>query len=227
MDRILARADTLEHGLALIVQMSLHRAMVVEAEKHPGSFPPYVRPAAGSPATSYGFLLDRGALAILRHNGSRLVDFSLIDRTTAKSVALLDELSHPERWGYVPSYSKVAAHDAREGLPVVEIEQSLPLMSWTTMFGVRASQGGVDLFGLDGDLRGARMRFDLRADGAVQQIILRAQLAYDRSSTVMRQLFKIEPLFEDGVNVGLTFVVLRAVRAAVERGAAAGIMKAP
>jgi hypothetical protein len=43
----------------------------------------------------------------------------------------------------------------------------------------------------------------------------------------MRQLFKIEPLFEDGVNVGLTFVVLRAVRAAVERTAAAGIMKTP
>ena len=113
-------------------------------------------------------------------------------------------------------------------MPVVEVEQSLPLMSWSSIFGVRASGGGVDLFGLEGDLRGARLRFDLHPDGKLQQIILRGQIAYDRASVVMRQLFKIEPMFEDGVNIGLTFVVLRAVRAEVERRAApTGILGAP
>jgi hypothetical protein len=227
IDKILARADTLEHGLALITQMTLHRAMVVEAEKRPGSVEPYKAPAAGSKATSYKFLLDRGALAILRHQNGRLVDFSLIDRSSAAAGALADELAHPERWAYVPSFKKVAAHEPRDGLSVVEIEQSLPLLSWDTYFGVRAAPNGnpggnnvgVDLFGLQGDLSASRMRFDLVPDGTLQQIVLRGQLAYDRSSTVMRQLFRLEPLFEDGVNVGLTFIILRAVRAHLEHGA--------
>jgi hypothetical protein len=222
MDKILARADTLEHGLALIVQMTLHRAMVVEAEKKPGSFAPYKAPAAGTKATSYKFLLDRGALAILRHRENKLVDFSLIDRSSAPKAGLFEELAHPERWSYVPSVTKVAAHEPRDGLPVVEIEQSVPLVSWDTYFGVRASTdgtSGVDLFGLQGDLSSSRMRFDLVADGSFQQIVLRAQLAFGKSSTVMRELFKIEPLFEDGVNVGLTFVILRGVRSHLEHGA--------
>jgi len=222
IDKILARADTLEHGLSLITQMTWHRAMTAEAEKQGGSFPPYVAPAAGAPSTGFGFLLDRGPLAILRHAGNRLVDFSLIDRSQAAAASLLDELSHPERWQYVPSLSKLSPHDPRDGMPIVEIEQSLPLMSWTTHFGVRPSAGGVDLFGVEGDLRNARLRFDLRPDGSSpgsQQIILRGQLAYDRTSVVMRNLFKIEPLFEDGVNVGLSFVVLRAVKAQVEKRA--------
>ncbi len=221
IDKILARADTLEHGLAIIVQSSLHRAMTEEAERHPGAFPPYVPPPPGSPATSYRFLLDRGMLAILRHQPSaggpaRLVDFSLIDRTPAPQARILDELSHPERWRYVPSFTKVERHDPRDGVAVVEIEQALPLMTWNTHFGVRPSGGGVDLLGLEGDLRGARLRFDLRPDGSTQQLILRGQVAYDRSSVVMRNLFKIEPLFEDGVNVGLTYVILRAVKGAAQ-----------
>ena len=128
IDKVLARADTLEHGLAIIVQSSLHRAMTAQAEHNPGSFAPYVAPAAGSAATSYRFLLERGMLAILRHGkgggeaGQRLVDFSLIDRSRAPAARLLDELCHPERWRYVPSFARVERHDARDGLPVVEIE---------------------------------------------------------------------------------------------------------
>ncbi len=217
IDKVLARADTLEHGLALVVQMSMHRAMASEAEKKGAPFAPYVAPAPGTPQTSYRFLLDRGLLAILRHQGQKLVDFSLIDRTKAQPATVIDELSHAERWRYVPSLTKVEGHDARDGVPVVEIEQSLPLMTWATYFGVRQSGGGVDLFGLDGDLRGARLRFDLRPDAGAQQLILRGQLSYDRSSVVMRELFKIEPLFEDGVNVGLSYVILRGVKGAAEK----------
>jgi hypothetical protein len=220
IDKVLARAETLEHGLAIITQLTLHRAMVAQAEKHPGTFPPYVPPATGSPATSFRFLLDRGLLAVLHYQNGRLLEFSLTDRVHAPAAAVLDELSHAERWKYVPSYSKVAQHEAKDGIPVVEIEQSLPLMSWNTRFGVRPDKGVVDLFGLDGDLRGGHIRFDVRPDSAdhqTQQIILRGQLSYDHSSFVMRELFKVEPLFEAGVNIGLTFVLLRAVKNEVER----------
>ena len=220
VQKLLSRAETLEHGLSLITQMSLHRAMSAEAERRHAAYPPFSPAPKGSPATSYRFMLDRGLLAVLRHQGDHLVDFSIIERSAAAPASLLDELSHPERWSYVPSLSHVAQKDGKDGMGVVEIEQSLPLMSWTTRWGVKQSQGGVDLFGVDGDLRGSRMRFDLRPDRHAgredQQIILRAQLAYDRASIVMRELFKIEPLFEDGVNVGLTFVILRAVKDTVE-----------
>jgi hypothetical protein len=220
IDKVLARAATLEHGLAIITQLTLHRAMVAQAEKHPGTLPPYVSPAPGTAATSFRFLLDRGLLAVLHHQGDHLTDFSLTDRVHAPAEAVLDEVSHPERWKYVPTFSKVTQHEPKDGIPVVEIEQSLPLMSWDTRFGVRADKNGVDLFGLEGDLHGSRIRFDVRPDSAdhsVQQLILRGQLSYDRSSLVMRELFKVEPLFEDGVNVGLTFVLLRAVKNEVEQ----------
>jgi hypothetical protein len=90
-------------------------------------------------------------------------------------------------------------------------------MSWTTLFGLRRSARAVDMVGLEGDLAGARLRWDVQPDGRATQLILRAQLAFDRASTIMRQLFKVEPLFEYGVNLGLTLVLLRAVRSGAER----------
>jgi hypothetical protein len=221
IDKVLKRAETLEHGLALITQMTMHRGMALEAEKKHAAFTPYSPPPPGTQATSYRFLLDRGALAILRHQGDHLAGMTLINRSPAAQKSLADEYAHPERWKYVPSIARVQQHDAKDGLDVVELEQTLPLMGWTSRWGAQQSANGVDLFGLDGDQHGDRMRYDFQNDKAdgkdVQQIILRAQVSYGKSSLVMRELFKVEPLFEDGVNVGLTFVELRAVQGEVEQ----------
>ena len=99
-------------------------------------------------------------------------------------------------------------------MPLVELEQSVPLLSFVTQFGVRLSDSSVDMLGLSGDLRGARMRFDVRPCGGPRmQLIFKSSVAYDRGSLLIRQLYKLEPLFEYGVNLGLSLVFVRGLTA--------------
>jgi hypothetical protein len=211
LDRVLRRAATLEHGLALTTQLTLLLALKAEAERHPGAIVELAPPAAAP----YEFLLERGLVAFLRRAAAsdRLSDISLVERSRAQPAALVEVAAHPERWSsFVPSITR----SEPRGAAAVELEQSIPLMSFTTEFGVRASGDGVDLFGLSGDLRGGQLRWDAAQRAGATELVLRAQLRYDRSSTIMRELFKIEPLLEYGVNVALTLVLMRAVRLRAE-----------
>jgi hypothetical protein len=209
LDRVLQRAATLEHGLALTTQLTLLLALKAQAERDPGTFRVYQRPTR---LPDFRFLLDRGLVAVLHRAGGRLSDVSLVQRTPAQPTAVLDGALHVERWHeFVPTITRSDPRSADHDLSVVELEQSIPLMSWTAQLGMRSSKGAVDAFGLSGDLSGARLRWDAEARPRGTEVVLRTQLHYDRGSTIMRELFKIEPLFEYGVNVGLSLVILRAV----------------
>ena len=94
----------------------------------------------------------------------------------------------------------------------MEVEQSLPLVSFTSEIGVRASADAADLFALSGDLRGGRLRFDTRARDGGSELILRSTMKYDEGSMIVRQLYKIEPFFEYGIDVALGLVLLEAVK---------------
>ena len=48
-------------------------------------------------------------------------------------------------------------------------------------------------------------------------LVLRTQQSLDRASLGLRQLYKLEPLFEHGVTLGLQLVLLRSVKAQAER----------
>ena len=68
------------------------------------------------------------------------------------------------------------------------------------------------------DLRGARMRWDVMPGrGAESQVVLRSSQQFDRASLIIRQLYKLEPLFEYGINVGLQLVFLRGVKTRAEQ----------
>ena len=108
------------------------------------------------------------------------------------------------------SKEPVAWH--QDGLPIVELEQSLPLLTFTTRYAVNAGPTSVDLFGMTGDLSGARLRLDIRPDPVGGQLVLRTSQAFDRASFVIRQLYRLEPLFEYGVNVGLALLVHQGVK---------------
>ena len=77
------------------------------------------------------------------------------------------------------------------------------------------------MFGLDGDLPRARMRWDVRpttSDGQPQsEVVLRAMVDYDHGSVVVRELYKLEPLFQYGIDVGLQLVILRGVKQQAEQ----------
>lgn len=214
--KLIRRAQTLEYGLALIPQMTLLLAIKQQSEKL-SKWPP---PPTGGKQPDLDFLLARGTVAWMRRAGGRLAEVNFIDRTRARPEVLVNVAGNVGEWShFVPTISKSSSRRPYQGLPTYEIEQSLPLMSWDTMWGVFAKGNAVDMFGLDGDLKRARMRWDVRPlhDGVNQaEVVLRTVETFDRSSMVIRELYKLEPLFEYGVNVGLQLVILRGVKQRAE-----------
>lgn len=223
VQKLVARVPQLEHGLALVSQLTLVLSMKARAEQLHGS-PPLMPPAGSAP---YGFLLDRGTVVLLRAQGGRLAETSLIDRSRAPASALLGILKQPSEWPrFVPTVAQVIEQGAREDLSLFELVQSLPLLSFKTRYGARSYGSSVDMLGIAGDLAGARLRFDLSASQpepaasqpaqANSQLVLRAAQQYDKGSLIIRQLYKLEPLFEYGVNVGLQLLLLRSLKLRAE-----------
>jgi hypothetical protein len=216
MGKLMARIPTLEYGLALITQLTQALAMRSRAEQlaGPTTLPP-LQPASGA---AYGFLLDRGSVVLMRTNRGRLSDVSMIERTRARPDVLLRLAGQPAAWSqFVPSITRSVELETQDGVGKVELEQSLPLMSWKTIYGIRTGASAVDMLGLSGDLRDARIRWDVRPEGKGAQVILRTNKAFDRTSLLVRQLYKLEPLFEYGVNVGLDILILWGVKARAEQ----------
>ncbi|MCU1279849.1 MAG: hypothetical protein JWM53_3395 [bacterium] len=217
--KLMKRAQTLEYGLALIPQITLLLAVKQRAEQMSAGLPP---PSTAGAQPNLGFLLERGTLALFRRSGSRVSEVNLVDRTRARPEMLVRVTANTSQWTkFVPTISRSTPLGQRQGLPATEIEQSLPLMSWTTTWGVFASGNAVDMFGLDGDLTRARMRWDMRpltnAGDMQSEIVLRAVVDYDHGSVVVRELYKLEPLFQYGIDVGMQLVILRGIKQQAEQ----------
>ncbi|HWE26395.1 MAG TPA: hypothetical protein VHB97_00255, partial [Polyangia bacterium] len=217
--KLMKRAQTLEYGLALIPQITLMLAVKQRAEQVSPGQP---RPSTTGPQPGLGFLLERGAVALFRRSGSHVTEVNLVDRTRARPDVLARVAANTASWSkFVPTISRSTPVGQRQGLPATEIEQSLPLMSWTTTWGVFANATAVDMFGLDGDLTRARMRWDVRplqnAAPMQSEIVLRAMVDYDHGSVVVRELYKLEPLFQYGIDVGLQLVILRGIKQQAEQ----------
>jgi hypothetical protein len=214
LNRFLNRAPTLEFGLALIPQMTLLLSMKTQAEKISKLRPPA---PTGTPG-SYDFLLARGTLALFRTEGGRIRDISLVDRSTARPDVLLSVLGDPTGWhSFVPTLDRTTGLGAQNGMSGVEIEQSLPLMSWTTSWAFRTDARSVDLFAVSGDLRGGRLRWDVRPRGDQAELVLRAIEDFSKGSMVVQQLYRLEPLFEYGIDVGLDLLLLQSIRQKAEQ----------
>jgi hypothetical protein len=214
MAKFLNAAKTLEHGLALITQQTLMLSMKARAEEiahHP------VLPAPTAQG-SYSALLKRGTVALFRSQGGRLSELSLIDRTSARPEVVAKVASDPTAWSqFVPTVAKSTHLDGKGGVPGVELQQSLPLLEWTTGFAYRSAGDAADQVGLSGDLRGAHLRWDVRRLSENRtELVLRAVARYDAGSMVVRQLYKLEPFFEYGINLGMSLVLLEGVRTHAE-----------
>lgn len=143
-----------------------------------------------------------------------------MSRSAAPAAQYVQLLNHPHDFGgYIPSITKSIDNGKMDEVTKVDIEQSLPLLSFRTMYGVRSMGSSIDMLGLSGDLRGGRLRFDISSVGGLTQLVLRTSQQYDRASLVVRQLYKREPLMEFGVNVGLQMVLLIGVQTHAEQQA--------
>jgi hypothetical protein len=203
--RYLERAPTLESGFALIPQLTLLYSMKSRAQELSGGR--VELPAATKVA--WEFLLERGPVAILLSSGGRLREVNLVERSTAAPEALLALARDPTAWaGFVPTVRRARA----VGQALVEIEQSLPLMSWTTKWAYQQAGAGVELVGIDGDLRGAHLRWDVAGAAGRSQLILRAMADFQNGSVLLRQVYKLEPYLEYGFDVALHLLLLQSLR---------------
>jgi hypothetical protein len=125
---------------------------------------------------------------------------------------------------FIPTITRSEAGPPSEGMDTVTLQLSLPILTFETRYGIRVSPTSVDMLGYDGDLKGSRLRWDvapLPARGpGLSRLVLRTQQSLDRASLLLRQLYKLEPLFEHGVNLGLQLVMLRSIKGQAERALA-------
>lgn len=216
--KLMQKLPSLEHGLALVSQMAMPLSMKARAEQLTSQAGTAVQlPPPGN--ASYEFLLDRGVVVLLRSKGGRLSEMSMIDRTQAKPDVLLETARRVEQWAsYIPTFTKSADAGSREGIPLIELVLSLPMLSFSSTYGVRSSGSTVDLMALEGELRDSRLRWDVKAGpNGTSQVVLRTIQQLDKASIVLRQLYGMEPLFEYGINVGLQLVLLQNIKLRAEK----------
>jgi len=205
LGRILQRVPTMEQGMALVAHDTMMLSMKRRAEKITPITP--MLPAAGN--APYDFLLQRGMVVLLRSQNGRLAEVSMISRTPATVQQLVEVLQRPHDFSsYIPSITKSYDSGRSDEMQRIDLEQSLPILSFRTMYGVRSVGTSIDMFGLSGDLKGGRLRWDIGTHREGAQIVLRTSQQYDRASLIIRQLYKMEPFLEYGINVGLQMVLL-------------------
>jgi hypothetical protein len=144
---------------------------------------------------------------------------SLVDRSVARPEAVVQVAKQAARWSeHIPTYTRSKEAGERDGVPLVDLELSLPMLSFSSTYSVSSGPKAVDIWALEGDLRGAHLRWDVQpGQSGLNQIVLRAIQRLDRASLILRQLYKMEPLFEYGINVGLHLVLLNGVKRRAER----------
>ena len=209
MKQYIDRAPTLELGLGLIPQMTLLLAVKQRAEAVSGHRS--VGALAGTP--SFGFLLQRGTVALFRSIRGQLAETTLLEDVNAPAEVVLKQLAQPGHWKeFVPTIETSYDVGQKDGYPAGEWTQSVPLLSWTSKWQLKLDKTSVDMFAYEGDLRQSRMRWDVQPLGANRsQLVLRTDEAFEDTSIVLRSLYKLEPLFQYGINVGLEMVVLKGI----------------
>jgi hypothetical protein len=213
--RYLNRAPTLDYGFTLIPQMTLLLSMKARAEQLSGG---KVTLPSGKPGT-YDFLLERGALATFASVNGHLKEVSVVERTTAPAAEVLKVAADPARWSsFVPTVEHSSSLGMQGGFAGVQIDQKLPLMSWSTTWAVRVEHAAVDLFGVGGDLRGGQLRWDVRQrDDGHAEVVLRAMTDFQKGSLLLRQVYKLEPYLEYGFDLALNLLLVQSVRHRAEQ----------
>ena len=199
------RQPMMEHGLALSAQMMFVTAMRDEAVRRAGAR--VAAPATKAPP-SFAALLARGAVAVMRAG-----EVSVLERIWAAEPRVADAIARANEYAnFVPGVDKSYPHG--DGFFV---EMSLPIVTWASTWAIRAAPHAVDGAALDGDLRGARFRWDLSSRAPNETLaVYRVRQALDQSSVILRKLFAFQPSLRLGINVALGLVWMRAIRGHAE-----------
>ena len=210
------RQPALEHGLALAAQYMLVSAVRDEAERRAGRVeeaPPAPRPGA------LEALAERGQVVVM-HLGAdaRLAEVSAIERVFASEARVRDVIADPAAYKEFIAGVERSTVLERDGVEATYfMEMGLPILTWSTTYRMRLNPHAVDGAGVEGDLRGARYRWDLAARGERETLVTyRAYQPLARGSVIVRKLFAVDPSLEAGLNVAFALLQLRSVRGRAE-----------
>jgi hypothetical protein len=202
-----------EHGLALAAQMMLAWNLRKEAEKRAPVAPSL--PASGG---GFNFLLDRGQVAVMRsHPDGKLHDVSVLDRVYAPIDKIAAAIGKPGEWSKLIPGVESSREISRGGTIRYETSFHVPLVTWSSTWEMMTSATAFDSAAIEGDLTGARARWDLTARGPSETLVVyRVNQQLARSSTAYRTLIQYEPSLDQGLNVAFALVYLRAIRGRAE-----------
>jgi hypothetical protein len=210
---MLERNPAYEAAMALAATLVLVKGIQAEAARQAAAAGIAVAPATGR-SPGFSALLDRGTLAIIRDDAEGgLVDVSVVERIPVALDGLLEILRAPDTWpSFLPAvkHCEVRQRDA-QGLEY-RIGIDGIILDVDTTYRMNFVERGADALGLEGDLKGARYRWDLSPSPSGGTVaVYRGNAHLGHSSAILRALFKHEPNFEHSANVGVGVIAMRAM----------------
>ncbi len=164
-------------------------------------------------------LLVRGQVIISdSRSGGRLRQATVIEVVNAPAQKVLDAISTPKNYQkMIKAISEVTVHDATD----TEID-----FSWTlgfSVFGITSRNRmtsidqGVLLEGIEGDLKGAKWRWQIAPVEDNKSVVAYHGFAHiGKSAYILQKTINREPYLEHGLMIGTNMVMLGAIRRAVE-----------
>jgi hypothetical protein len=203
----------LDAGFNLAGALALLRGLIDRAGREASEFQFAVQAPLEAPSPDFSPLLARGTLAIVRSDGrGALVDVSVVERIPS-SVERLEQLvrtpEHLPRMMRMVKRVEITQRDAK-GLDY-EMTVDAPLLEVVTTMRTLFVPGGADSLAISGPAKGARFRWDLRADKDATIAVWRGNLHLSEASRLMRAMLRIEPSFEHGASLTVGLMSIRAL----------------
>lgn len=205
----------LEHGLGLAAQYMIVSAVRDEAQRRSAGGAAPVKTASTAALVD---LSRRGTVIRMRSDRGRLAEVSVVERVYAPLDKVREVIAAPGDYKDFMAGVDTSTLKQRSGDDVVyQLEMALPILTWDTTYELRVGPASIDGAGVDGDLRGARFRYDLRALGDRETLLTyRVSQPLARSSAIVRKLFAVDPSLEYGLNVAFALLNVRSMRGRAE-----------
>jgi hypothetical protein len=180
-----------------------------EAERRAGVKAP---PPEGA-GPGFGFLLDRGVVAVLRSlPGGRLADLSMLERVPRPAPEVARALTQVSSWRTVPGIDEARELGRASGTFDASVTFAVPIISWSSRWSYRYTDRIVEGAAVSGDLRGAHLRWDLTPRGEKETLVVyRVNERFAQSSTIFRKLVEHDATLEHGLTLAFNLVWLRAI----------------
>ena len=165
-------------------------------------------------------LLRRGTVILSSSvRGGKLKQVVTIEELDVPRIALLKAIASPNLYPkMVGSISKVVVHNKKAAQTEFSWNLGFSVFGLKSRNRLTISPKGVDIVGLDGDLKGAQWRWQLVPSANNKTIVAYHGWADVKGTAeVMAKTVKREPYLEHGIMAGSNMVMLRAIRRSVEK----------